>query len=112
MQHPARHLLHQSEAGMEIYKNAERTRYVAIDTDRTLGHVQVCPCVEGFEVCRMWVEEEFRGRGVASALLSHVIYDYVDEKLVGYTDNDEMKHVFENLGFTKTKNYDYFEHGG
>ena len=97
---------------MEIHINDKKTVYVAYDHDTFLGQLRVEPCVEGFEVCRVLVEEEFRGRGVASALLRHVIRDYQDKKLVGYTDKVSMGRVFENAGFKHKSDYAFYELGG
>lgn len=96
---------------MIIDSDDQRTIYYAYEHDSYLGSCKVVPCVEGLEICRVWVNEEYRGRGVAQALLNKVKEDYGDKHLVGYTNNPAMGQIFNKCGFRRTAIYDYYESG-
>ena len=95
-----------------VQRNNAKNVYVAYDEDSFMGSLKVERCVEGLEVCRVQVEEEFRRRGVAGEMVRAVIFDHPGQVLVGYTNNDVMMNVFEKCGFKRKTNLAFYEFEG
>jgi ribosomal protein S18 acetylase RimI-like enzyme len=92
--------------------------FIAIESDTILGFSQLYPSFTTIGVQEIWIlndlfiKPKFRQNGVAKMLIEHIL-DYSKDtnrkKVIlstAYT-NDKAQRLYEKLGFTKTKFYNY-----
>jgi ribosomal-protein-alanine N-acetyltransferase len=76
----------------------------AFQGSEMLGYLIVARYVDAWHIMNVAVDEPYRGRGVARALLERLFEMTVDEADRGYTlevrvSNDVAIHLYESLGF-------------
>jgi [ribosomal protein S18]-alanine N-acetyltransferase len=76
----------------------------AFQGDGMLGYLIVARYVDAWHVMNIAVDEPFRGRGIARALLEHLFEHTADDRERGYTlevrvSNSVAIRLYESLGF-------------
>jgi [ribosomal protein S18]-alanine N-acetyltransferase len=76
----------------------------AFQGDEMLGYLIVARYVDAWHVMNIAVDEPFRGRGIARALLEHLFEHTADDRERGYTlevrvSNSVAIRLYESLGF-------------
>ncbi|KAB1157785.1 GNAT family N-acetyltransferase [Flavobacterium luteum] len=92
--------------------------FIAIQSDTILGFSQLYPSFTTIGVQEIWIlndlfiKPKFRQNGVAKMLIEYIL-DYCKDtnrkKVILSTayNNDKAQRLYEKLGFTKTKFYNY-----
>lgn len=92
--------------------------FIAIQSDTILGFSQLYPSFTTIGVQEIWIlndlfiKPKFRQNGVAKMLIEHILEYSKDTNrkkviLSAAYNNDKAQRLYEKLGFTKTKFYNY-----
>jgi len=82
---------------------------VAKDEDKIVAAVNIIVKTDYFEIDNLYVNKEYRRRGIAKQLLSYAIKNENKSNIVLVADaNDTPKYMYEKVGFKKISEQDFY----
>ena len=79
------------------------------DEDKIVAAVNIIVKTDYFEIDNLYVNKEYRRRGIAKQLLSYAIKNENKSNIVLVADaNDTPKYMYEKVGFKKISEQDFY----
>ena len=100
---------HNQELLYDEIRSENIKQLVAKDEDKIVAAVNIIVKTDYFEIDNLYVNKEYRRRGIAKQLLSYAIKNENKSNIVLVADaNDTPKYMYEKVGFKKISEQDFY----
>lgn len=100
---------HNQELLYDEIRSENIKQLVAKDGEKIIASVNIIVKTDYFEIDNLYVNKEYRRRGIAMQLLSYAIKNENKSNIVLVADaNDTPKYMYEKVGFKKISEQDFY----